>query len=296
MKIVLAGASGFLGTSLSTRLRAGGHELHQLVRGAPQSAQQSQWDPYAGDLDPDVLADADAVVNLAGVPLVHVPATESYKRKVVDSRVATTSTLAAAIATLGGGPALVNASGINYYGTDRGDEVLDEDSPPGTGFLADVCQRWEAATTAARDAGARVVILRTAVVLDDSGGSFKLMVIPFRLGVGGRLGSGRQWFPTVSLEDYVGSVSRAITDQTMTGPYNITAEVPATNAEFTLELGRRLHRPTIIPVPGFALTTIVGDLGEAMLGSIRATPRRLLEAGFEFAQPTISEQLAAALG
>ncbi len=295
MKIVLAGASGFLGTALRSTLEADGHELRQLVRGTPQNGSQTQWDPYSGHLDPAVLADADAVVNLAGVPLVHVPATEAYKRKVVESRVATTSTLATAIAARGGAPALVNASGINYYGTDRGEEVLDEDSSAGTGFLADVCQRWEAATSPARDAGARVVMLRTAVVLDNSGGSFKLMVIPFRLGVGGRLGSGNQWFPTVSLADYVAAVSKAVTDATMSGPYNVTAQVPSTNAEFTKELGRQLHRPTLFTVPGFALTAAVGDLGEAMLGSLRVTPRRLLEAGFEFDDPTVADQVSAAL-
>jgi uncharacterized protein len=295
MKIVLSGASGFLGTALRAKLQADGHELHRLVRGSAQNLRQTQWDPYSGDLDPDVIADADAVVNLSGVPMAHVPWTESYKRKVVESRVVTTATLAGVIASLGGGPALVNASGINYYGSDRGNEDLDEDSAPGTGFLADVCQRWEAATNAARDAGARVATLRTAIVLDRSGGSFRLMALPFRLGVGGRLGGGRQWFPTISLADYVGAVTRVISDESMEGPYNVIAPVPATNAEFTEALGRRLHRPTLMAVPGFALTTVVGDLGEAMLGSIKATPRRLLEAGFAFSHPTVSDQLSAAL-
>jgi uncharacterized protein (TIGR01777 family) len=294
MKIVLSGASGFLGTALRDRWQADGHQLHRLVRGTAQNLNQTSWDPYSGELDPDVLA--DAVVNLSGVPMAHVPWTESYKRTVVESRVATTATLAGAIASLGGGPALVNASGINYYGSDRGNEELDEDSAPGTGFLADVCQRWEAATIAARDAGARVAVLRTAIVLDRSGGSFKLMALPFRLGVGGRLGDGRQWFPTIALADYVAAVTAVVADESMSGPYNLIAPVPATNAEFTTALGHRLHRPTLMVVPGFALTTVVGDLGEAMLGSIRATPRRLLDAGFEFEHPTVSEQLAAALG
>ncbi|MBA2558941.1 MAG: TIGR01777 family protein [Propionibacteriales bacterium] len=296
MKIVLSGASGFLGTALRDKLRADGHELVRLVRGTPQGPDQSRWDPYARDVDPQVLADADAVVNLAGVAMAHVPWNESYKQKVMDSRVATTRTLADAVAALGGTTALVNASGINYYGTDRGNEQLDEDCTPGTGFLAEVCQRWEASTVSAREAGARVAVLRTAIVLDQSGGSFRLMSLPFRLGVGGRLGSGRQWFPTVSLADYVDAVARIVTDDSLSGAYNVTAPVPATNAEFTKELGRQLHRPTLMVVPGVALTTVVGDLGEAMLGSIKATPRRLLEAGFQFSHPTIADQLQAALG
>ena len=295
MRIVLSGASGFLGTSLRSTLQAAGHELVQLVRGTPHSQSQRQWDPYAADLDPAVLAGADAVVNLAGVPMAHVPWNDAYKQKVLDSRVATTTTLANTIASLGGATALVNASGINYYGADRGDEDLDEDSAPGTGFLADVCQRWEAATSSARDAGARVAVLRTAIVLDRSGGSFKLMSLPFRLGVGGRLSTGSQWFPTISLADYISAVTRIVTDETMDGAFNVIAPAPATNAQFTSELGRQLHRPTVMVVPGFAVRAVAGDLGEAMLGSVKAAPRRLLEAGFEFHHPSIADQVHSAL-
>lgn len=295
MKIVLSGSSGFLGTALRQQLAANGHDLVRLVRGDPRGPDQVRWDPYASDLDPAVIDGADAVVNLSGVPIGHVPWTEAYRRQVVESRVASTTCLARTIASLGGSTALVNASGINYYGVDRGDETLDEDSEVGTGFLSEVSQRWESATASAEDAGARVARLRTAIVLDKSGGSFKLMVLPFRLGLGGRVGSGRQWFPTISLADYVAAVSRIVTDDTMRGPYNLTAPEPATNAEFTTELGRRLRRPAVLPVPGFALTTVVGDVGRAMLGSVKAVPRRLLEAGFTFAHPTIADELAAAL-
>jgi uncharacterized protein (TIGR01777 family) len=295
MRIVLSGSSGFLGTALRRSLTTDGHDLVQLVRGAPRDAHQRQWDPYAGELDPTVIDSADVVVNLSGIPIGHVPWTESYRRQVVESRVATTTLIAETIATLGGSTALVNASGINYYGVDRGDEVLDEDSAAGTGFLSDVSQRWESATASAEDAGARVARLRTAIVLDRSGGSFKLMVLPFRLGVGGRIGSGRQWFPTISLADYVAAVSRIVTDDSMRGAYNVTAPEPATNAEFTKELGRRLRRPTVLAVPGFAVTAAVGDVGRAMVGSVRAVPRRLLDAGFAFDHPTISDELAAAL-
>jgi uncharacterized protein (TIGR01777 family) len=295
MKIVLSGASGFLGTALRTRLAADGHSLVQLVRGQPQHPGQSRWDPYARDLDTSVVEAADVVVNLAGVPIGHVPWTAGYRRQVMESRVATTTLLADTIASHGGSTALVNASGINYYGADRGEEQLDETSPPGTDFLAEVCSAWESATTSARDAGARVAMLRTAVVLDRSGGSFKLLLLPFRLGLGGRVGSGAQWFPTISLADWVAAVSRISTDEGMEGPYNLTAPEPATNAEFTRELGRRLRRPTVVPVPGFAVAGVAGDVGRAIVGSVKATPDRLLAAGFEFAHPTIGDQLAAAL-
>ena len=295
MKIVLAGASGFLGTPLRAALATEGHTLVQLVRGKPQRADQSQWDPYTGRVDTALIASADVVVNLAGVPIARVPMTESYKRQIVQSRVATTSCLADTIASLGGSTALVNAGGINYYGVDCGDQTLDETSPPGTGFLAEVAQRWEAATASARNSGARVAQLRTAIVLDRSGGSFRLMALPFRFGLGGRVGTGTQWFPTISLADYVSAASRIVTDDAMQGAYNMTAEVPSTNEQFTEELGRQLRRPTVLAVPRFAVTTVVGELGKAMLGSIRATPQRLLEAGFAFAHPTIGDQLRAAL-
>ncbi len=295
MKIVLSGSSGFLGTSLRSSLAADGHNLVQLVRGTPEGPGQSQWDPYAGRLDAEVVASADAVVNLSGVPVARVPWTEAYRQKVVESRLATTSLLAETIASLGGETALVNASGINFYGADRGDERLDEDSSPGTGFLAEMAKQWEAATAPASDAGARVAQLRTAVVLDRAGGSLPLMMMPFRLGLGGRIGDGTQWFPTVSLADYVDAVTLVLTDETMRGPYNLTAPEPATNEDFTKELGRRLHRPTLLRVPAFAMTTVVGDLGRAMTGSIRATPRRLIDAGFAFSHRTIADQVGAAL-
>jgi uncharacterized protein (TIGR01777 family) len=296
MKIVLAGSSGFLGTALRRKLAVDGHELVQLVRGPARRPDQQSWDPYAGPLDPELLAGTDAVVNLGGVPIGHVPWTAAHRRHVVESRVVTTTRLAEAIASNGGTTALVNASGINYYGVERGQVELDENSAPGTGFLADVCKTWESATAPATHAGARVALLRTAIVLDRSGGSFKLLVLPFRLGLGGRVGSGAQYFPTISLGDYVAAVSRIVTDQSMRGAYNLTAPEPATNRQFTEELGRQLRRPTVVRVPGLALTTVVGDVGRAMVGSIRATPRRLMDAGFQFAHPTVGDQLAAALG
>lgn len=266
----------------------------QLVRGEPSGTGQSRWDPYAGVVDRALIEDAGAVVNLAGAPIAHWPWTESYKRQILDSRVATTGTLATAIAESDAKPALVNASGVGLYG-DRGDERLDEGSGPGDTFLASVVEKWEAATAPARDAGARVALARTSPVLDKSGGALKVMRLPFLLGVGGRIGSGKQWFASISLADYVAASMRLIEDDTLQGAFNLVAPGEATNAEFTRELGRALHRPTLIPVPAFAMKAVAGELSGEVLGSLRVAPARLLEAGFSFEHPTVREQLAAAL-
>lgn len=290
----MAGASGFLGTALRVHLTSTGHEITQLVRGDPTRSDQARWDPYGCVLDPDLVAGADVVVNLAGVPIARWPWTASYKHRILESRLATTRTIADTIAVVNSAPALVNASGIGYYG-DRGDEELDEDSPRGQGFLCDVTDQWEAATAAAEESGSRVAIIRTSVVLDASGGALKVMKLPFLAGVGGKFGSGRQWFPTISLHDYLAAVTRLATDDTLHGPFNVVAPTSVTNAEFTKALGQRLHRPTILPVPAFALKAVAGELSSEVLGSIRASPRRLLQAGFEFSHPTIGDQLDAAL-
>lgn len=295
MHILIAGGSGFLGTALRAHLAVAGHSITQLVRSEPSAPAQVRWNPYAGDLDPAVVDRADVVINLAGAPLARWPLTTAYKQEIVDSRVATTRTLAETIASTGGGAALINASGINYYGSDRGDEPLDEHSAAGSDFMAEVSKQWEDATSAAADGGARVAVLRTSVVLDRSGGALKPLLLPFRLGVGGRLGTGQQWFATVSLADYVAAVTRIATDDSMSGPYNIVAPIPATNAEFTAALGQRLHRPTRLPVPAVALKAALPELSRSLLGGVKASPRRLIEAGFEFAHPTIGAQLDAAL-
>ena len=293
MRILMAGASGFLGTALRTHLTNAGHQVTQLVRGEPGDSEQVRWDPYRAALDRAVVASSDVIINLAGAPIARWPWTSGYKDKILQSRLATGNTIAAAIAEVDDRPAWINASGIGYYG-DRGDELLDEGSTNGSGFLAEVVRQWEATTQPARDAGARVCMIRTSVVLDSDGGALKLMKLPFKFGVGGRLGDGRQWFPTVSLSDYRAAVTRLASDDNLEGPYNIVAPVAATNAEFTEAMGHRLHRPTVLTVPGFAVRLGAGELSGEVLGSIRATPRRLDEAGFEFSHPTIEEQLAAA--
>ncbi|MDQ3484105.1 MAG: TIGR01777 family oxidoreductase [Actinomycetota bacterium] len=294
MKIIVAGASGFLGTALRRQLADAGHAVVQLVRSSVESADQSHWDPARGELDPTALDGADTVINLGGAPIAHWPWTDSYKQQILDSRLETTGTIARSIAQLEQQPALVNASGINYYG-DQGDREVDEDSPAGDEFLADVSRRWEDATQPAVDAGSRVVTMRTGVVLARSGGALKTIMIPFRLGLGGKLGDGRQFFPTISLPDYLGVVTRLATDSSMRGPYNVVAPVPSTNEEFTQALGKHLHRPTVIPVPRFAVEAAAGELSTLVFVSVHAVPRRLVEAGFEFQHPTIDEQLAAAL-
>jgi uncharacterized protein (TIGR01777 family) len=293
MRILMAGASGFLGTALRTHLAQSGHQVTQLVRGEPSQNDQVLWDPYRGVLDRAVVAASDVVINLAGAPIAHWPWTSGYKKKILQSRLQTGGTIAAAIAEVENRPAWVNASGIDYYG-DRGDEALDEGSTNGSSFLAEVVRQWEGVTQPARDAGARVCMIRTSAVLDKDGGALKLMKLPFQVGVGGKFGDGRQWFPTVSLPDYQSAVTRLATDENLEGPFNVIAPVPATNGEFAKALARHLGRPCLVTVPGFAMRLAAGELSGQVLGSIRATPRRLDEAGFEFAHPTIETQLDAA--
>lgn len=292
MQILTAGSSGFLGTTLRARLSEAGHTVTQLVRSDPRSPGQVRWDPDSNTVDPDLIEAADVVVNLAGAPIAHWPWTNSYRDTLTRSRTSTTGTLASAIAASARKPDLVNASGIDYYGFH--DHQVDEGSPAGSTFLARVCLAWEAATTPARDAGARVAIARTAVVLDSGGGVLRIISLPFKVGLGARLGSGQQWFATVSLEDYLGILMRLIEDPTLSGPFNVVAPIPATNAEFTEALGKQLHRPTFLVAPGFALRTALGGLSDMPLGSIRAQPRRLMEVRHEFKHPTIQDQLAAA--
>lgn len=293
MHVLVAGASGFLGSALRTHLTHRGHRVTQLVRGDPHGPEQVRWDPYHGVLDLAVVETSDVVVNLAGAPIAHWPWTTSYKETLRTSRVVTTTTIANAIAEVERRPALVNASGVGYYG-DRGDEVLDESSTNGNTFLAGICRDWEAAAEPAAEAGGRVCVVRTSPVLDSRGGALKPMRIAFGLGLGGRFGDGRQWFPSISLSDYLAAVTRVVTDETLSGPFNLVGPVPATNAEFTEALGRRLRRPTVLRVPSVAVRLAGGELSGEVLGSIRATPRRLDDAGFEFAHPTVDDQLRAA--
>jgi uncharacterized protein (TIGR01777 family) len=289
MRVVVAGSSGFLGTALRDRLAREGHEVRRLVRGSASTASESSWDPYLGTVDDDVIASADVVVNLGGVPIAHWPWTETYKRQIRDSREATTGTLAGAVARTGGHAALVNASGINAYGH-PGDAVRDETSPRGDGFLAEVVRSWEDATSPAMKAGARVVMLRSGVVLHGSGGALALMKMPFLLGVGGRVGSGKQWFSWISLADWVSAVVFLSTSQ-VSGPVNLVAPTPVTNAEFTKAMGKVLRRPTRFPVPGLPMRLVGGEVASESLDSLRVVPTVLLAAGFTFEHPDIESAL-----
>ena len=294
MRFVVAGSSGFLGTALRDRLARNGHEVQRLVRGTASAASESSWDPYTGTVDDDVIGAADVVINLGGVPIAHWPWTEDYKRQIRDSREATTGTLAGAVARTGGRAALINASGINAYGH-PGDAVRDETSPRGDGFLAEVVRSWEDATSPAMKAGARVVMLRSGVVLHGSGGALALMKKPFLLGVGGRVGSGKQWFSWISLADWVSAVVFLSTSD-VSGPVNLVAPQPVTNAEFTKAMGKVLRRPTRFPVPGLPMRLVGGEVASESLDSLRVVPTVLLAAGFSFEHPDIESALRYAFG
>lgn len=294
MRVVVAGSSGFLGTALRDRLARDGQDVVRLVRGSASTASESEWDPTAGKVDDELIGSADAVVNLAGASLTRWPRTQSYKQTILDSRLSTTETLATAIARTGGATTLVNASGADAYGQ-PGDAICTETTPPrGSTFLAGVVRRWEAATIPASDAGARVVMLRSGAVLHRDGGALRVMQIPFRLGLGGRVSSGRQWFPWISRDDWVGAVSFLLSGPETTGPVNLVGPEPVTNAELTAALGEVLHRPTVLVAPALPLRLVAGDLANQVLGSLRVVPAVLTDAGYSFRHPDIRSALTAA--
>jgi len=296
MKVVLTGASGLLGPALASSFRADGHRVLRLVRHQPSAADEARWDPAVGRVEPGALDGADLVIHLAGAGLGDRPWTPAHRREVMDSRVQGTTTIARAAAEAGV-PSLLSASGVGYYGN-PGDRVLDESAPPGTTYIATVARRWEECTAPAVEAGVRVVPMRTAVVLSAKGGAYGRLLPIFRLGLGGRIGSGRQWWTWVSLHDYVRAVRFLAEHTEISGPVNVSAPEPLTNADMTAAMGRVLHRPTLAVVPGFALRLPLRDFAEDLLGGQRVVPRRLLDAGFEFAhpdfEPALRETLAAA--
>ena len=295
MQIVVGGASGFLGSALIEQLRSRGHHVTRLVRGGAPADDASHWDPVAGIVDVNVINQADAVINLSGAPVAHWPWTKSYKQEIASSRIHCTMTLAQAVADSPARPAFISASGMSAYGSDRGGEVLTESSSPGISFLAGVVHDWEAAAAPAIDAGSRVCFVRTSLVLDHRGGTLKLLLPIFKFGLGGRVGSGKQYFSVISLADWVRGVEFLTTNGTSSGPYNFANPHPVTNAEFTKELGRALHRKTFFTVPAFALRTATGGLADELLGSLRVVPERLLGEGFGFADPDISSVISTAL-
>jgi len=297
MLVAVTGASGLIGTALTRRLRAEGHQVLRLTRSRPTGADQAQWDPAAGQLDPDALAKADAVVHLAAKNIgEQLRWTARTKRELLASRVVGTALVARIMADLAGGSGpgprvLLCASGVGFYG-DRGDEVLTEASSGGSGFLADLCRQWEAAADPAREAGLRVVHLRTGPVQDTAGGGLPKQALMFRLGLGGRLGSGRQWLSWTSLDDIAGAYLHALTHEELDGPVNNVAPNPVTNAEFTATLARVLHRPALLPVPEFGPKLVLGEAADEFLFvSQRAHPLRLLETGYRFQFPELEPAL-----
>ena len=294
MKIAVSGASGFIGSALVPALEARGHDVVRLVRREASGPSEVPWDPAAGALDPDALRGVQAIVNLSGATIER-RWTPSRKREIVDSRVDTSSLLARTATALDPRPAVfLCAGGAGAYG-DRGAEVLTEESPSGAGFLADVCRAWEAAAEPARAVGIRVVNFRHGIVLARGGGALGRLLTPFRLGVGGRIGSGRQWWTWVGMRDLVAAYAFAL-EGDLSGAVNLCAPNPVTNEQLTHALGRALHRPTVVPLPAFAARLAFGEMAdELLLGGQRALPARLLDAGFEFTAPTIDDGLAEAL-
>ncbi|MFG1777179.1 TIGR01777 family oxidoreductase [Micromonospora sp. NPDC049051] len=297
MRILMAGASGFLGTRLIDRLTADGHQVTRLVRRPPRTPDERQWNPAAAQLDPAVVAEADAVVNLAGAGVGDKRWNDGYRQLIRSSRVDTTTTLAITIAGLTQGDrprTLLNSSAVGWYGN-TGDRTVEEDAPAGEGFLADVCRVWEAATRPAEDAGVRVVRMRTGLPLHRDGGLLKPQLLPFKLGIAGRLGSGRQWLPWISMADWLDAVRFLLDRDDVAGPVNLVGPAPVTNAEFTRELARQLHRPAIIPIPALALKVALGGFAHEALTSTRVLPAVLTKAGFTYRHPTLSTALQAAL-
>lgn len=298
LSIGITGSSGLVGSALIPFLRTGGHELVRIVRarGTPPPFHVA-WDPAAGRLDPEALAGLDAVVHLAGENIAGGRWTAARRAAIRDSRVQGTALLARTLAAMKDPPrVLVCASAIGLYG-DRGDELLDEDAAPGTGFLPEVCREWEAAADAARAAGIRVVHARLGVVLSPRGGALAKMLTPFRLGLGGRLGHGRQWMSWVSIEDVIGALHHAIVDESVEGALNVVAPQPVTNGQFSAALGAALGRPAIAPVPAFALRALAGQLADdLLLSSTRVQPAALAEAGYVFRQPELLSALRLLLG
>ena len=298
MKIAVSGASGLIGGALLPALRADGHEVLTLVRRTPRTADEHRWDPQHHRIDPAVLADVDAVFNLGGTPIRPRPFTAGYKERLLRSRLDATTTISEALAAAAVEDpdrprVLLSASAVGYYG-DTGARTVTEQDPAGSDFLAQVCARWEAATAPAEVAAVRVVHLRTGLVLDQRAMLIQVLGTVFKLGVGGRMGSGRQYWPWISLIDQIGAMRHLLTAD-VSGPVNLTGPAPVTNAEFTRELARQVHRPAVIPVPAFAINLALGEFGRSSVtAGQRAMPVRLEESGYRFTHTDLPSALRAA--
>jgi uncharacterized protein (TIGR01777 family) len=290
MRIVIGGASGFLGRPLVDRLRSAGHEVVRLVRRDPAAPDEVAWRPNQEALDPAVIDDADVAVNLAGTGVGDHRWSEEYRKLIRSSRVNSTQTLARAVAAAARPPrVLLNASAVGYYG-DTGDGEVDESGPAGSGYFPDVCRAWEAATAAAEEAGIRVAHLRTGLVLGPGGGLLGPMLPLYKLGLGGPLGNGRQWMPWISLADTLGAIEFLLTAD-VTGAVNLTAPAPVRNKEFARTLGRLLRRPAVLPIPALVLRLVIGEFGREAVASQRVLPAVLAGAGYRFEHPDLSSAL-----
>ncbi|MFD5585974.1 TIGR01777 family oxidoreductase [Streptomyces sp. NPDC014802] len=293
-RIAVAGASGLIGSALVRSLTAEGHHVVRLVRREPAGPDEARWDPERSFVDTAALEGCDAVVNLAGAGIGDRRWTDAYKALVRSSRVGGTRTLARAVASLDRPPRVfVNGSAIGIYG-DTGDRPVDEDAAPGTGFLPELCVEWEAATEPARAAGVRTVLPRTGLVVSRAGGAWGRLFPLFLAGLGGRLGSGRQYWSYIALHDEVAAIRHLMDRADLSGPFNLTAPQPVTNRQVTEAMGRVLHRPTLLSVPAPALRLALGEMAGDVLGSQRVLPTRLLQSGFTFAFPGIEDAIRAA--
>jgi uncharacterized protein (TIGR01777 family) len=297
MRVIVTGSHGLIGSNLVRTLEGNGHEVVRLVRGSAGPG-EVQWDPSQGQLDAGALDGADAAVHLAGEGIADKRWTSDQKRRILDSRIASTTLLAGRLADSGHPPSvLVSGSAVGYYG-DGGDAVLDEDAPVGSGFLAEVCRQWEAATEPAANAGIRVVHIRTGIVLTPEGGALKKQLPLFKMGVGGKLGSGRQYQSWIALEDEIDAIVHALKTDSLSGPVNLTSPHPVTNTEFTKTLGSVLGRPTVVAAPKFGLSAVLGHelVSEMLLAGQRVMPARLIASGYTFRYPELEPALRAMLG
>lgn len=294
MKVAVTGSSGLIGSALLTALRGAGHESLRVVRHEPGEPDQVKWDPAAGTIDAAALAGVDAIVHLAGYNLGS-RWTDSMKRRILESRTAGTRLIAETAARSEPKPSvIVCASAVGFYGN-RGDDDLTEASPRGDGFLADVVEAWEAAAQPARDAGIRVVHLRQGLVLSRRGGALQRLLLPFRLGLGGRVGSGEQWWSWVAMDDVTGAYLHAL-EHPVSGAVNLVAPELVRNREFVQTLGRALHRPALAPFPAFAVRLVLGEMGEELLlSSQRVLPVALEASGYEIRHRALADALAAVL-
>lgn len=295
MRIAVTGSTGLIGSALVRSLRADGHDVLRLVRRPAAAGDEVRWDPGRGQVDTDGLAGCEAVVHLAGAGVAAQRWTAAYKRELRDSRVLGTAALAEAVAALDTPPrVLVCGTAIGYYG-DTGTRAVDETAPRGTGFLAELCEDWERAAWPAREAGVRTVFARTGLVVARSGGAWGPLFRVFRLGLGGRLGSGQQYWSHIALDDHIAALRHLIDTEELSGPVNLTAPRPVTNRAVTAAMSRVLRRPALLPVPAPVLRLVLGEFAGDVLGSQRVVPTRLLESGFSFAHPGIEEAVRAAL-